>query len=68
MSLLPMLLLCAAPSVSGSVVDTAGDPVAGATVELRDKLVEELHLTIVVDVGIDELGCLGGEGRGECEK
>lgn len=39
MTLLPLMLLCAAPSVSGSVVDTAGDPVAGATVELREKLV-----------------------------
>lgn len=32
------------------------------------KLVEELHLTVVVNVGIDELGGLGGEGRGESEK
>lgn len=39
MPFLAMLLLCAAPSVSGVVLDTDGDPVAGATVELRDKLV-----------------------------
>ena len=38
MSLLTMLVLCAAP-VSGQVLDTDGDPVPGAVVELRDRLV-----------------------------
>lgn len=40
MPTLTMLLLCAAPmSVSGQVHDTDGDPVAGATVELRERLI-----------------------------
>ncbi len=39
MVLVPLLLLCAAPSVSGSVVDTDGDPVPAAVVELREALI-----------------------------
>lgn len=40
MPTLTMLLLCAAPvTISGQVRDTDGDPVAGATVELRERLI-----------------------------